>query len=171
MVKNGGAFKHIHRWPRKLLQMIFKGGDSDGTIAKDEEIFYIWSRSVVPLKAHSPMAKETSSNDLQWWWRWWNTHRSRRKLLQRVKNGGADDCTFTDGLGSFFKWSSMVMTLLEHSPKSKKTSSSDKNKNNSKNDTSRLVIPPLMRWVIKGPSQNNCVVWSTEVADGTTRVT
>ena len=95
----------------------------------------------------------------------------RRKLLQMVRNGGADDCTFTDGLGSFFKWSSMVMTLMEHSPKSKKTSSSDKNKNNSKNDTSRLVIPPLMRWVIKGPSQNNCVVWYTEVADGTTRVT
>ena len=47
--------------------MIFNGGYGVGTIAEDEENFYIWSRSVVPLKAHSPMAKETSSNDLQMW--------------------------------------------------------------------------------------------------------
>merc|ERR1712054_559744 len=85
MVKNGGAFKHIHQWPRKLLHVIFNGGYGVGTIAEDdEEIFYIWSRTVVPLStftngqgnffiwsrmalpmiAHSPMAKETSSRDL-----------------------------------------------------------------------------------------------------------
>ena len=88
-----------------------------------------------------------------------------------IFNGGDADVTLAEVEENFFKWSLMVVTLMEHSPKSKKTSSSDKNKNNSKNDTSRLVIPPLMRWVIKGPSQNNCVVWSTEVADGTTKVT
>ena len=32
-----------------------------------EENFYVWSKMVVPMKAHSPMAKEASSNDLQWW--------------------------------------------------------------------------------------------------------
>ena len=47
----------------------------------------------------------------------------RRKFLRMVKNGGADESTFTDGQGSFFKRSSMVVTLIEQSPKVKKTSS------------------------------------------------
>ena len=100
--------------------MIFNGGDSDGTIAEDEEIFYIWSRTVVPLLAHSSMAKETSSRDLQWWWQRLNNHRRRRNLLHMVKNGGAFVRTFTNGQGNFFMWSSMVVTVLEQSPKAKK---------------------------------------------------
>ena len=50
-------------------------------------------------------------------------HRRRRKFLHMVNNGGADDSTFTDGQGNFFKSSSMVVTLIEHSPKAKDISS------------------------------------------------
>ena len=68
MVKIGGAdYCTFTNNQKKLLHTIFNGGDADGTLAEVEENFYIWSRMVVPLKAHSPMAKETSSNDLQWW--------------------------------------------------------------------------------------------------------
>ena len=52
-----------------------------------------------------------------------NISRRWRKLLHMVKNGGADDSTFTDGQESFFKWSSMVVALMEQTPKAKQTSS------------------------------------------------
>ena len=65
------------------------------------------------------MTKETSSNDLQRWWQRWNNRQRRRNLLHMVKKCGAVKSTFTDGQGNFFMWSSMVVTVLERSPKAK----------------------------------------------------
>ena len=46
--------------------MIFNGDDAEGTLTEVEVNFFRWSRMVVPMIAHSPMAKKASSNDLQW---------------------------------------------------------------------------------------------------------
>ena len=110
MVKIGGAdYCTFTNNQKKLLHTIFNGGDAGGTLTEGEENFFIWSRLVVPIIAHSPMVKGTSSYNLQWWWRWWNTHRTWRKLLHMVKIGGADDSTFTDGQEDSFIFSGIFL--------------------------------------------------------------
>ena len=62
MVKIGGAdYCTFTNNQKKLLHTIFNGGDAGGTLTEGEENFFIWSRLVVPIIAHSPMAKKTPS--------------------------------------------------------------------------------------------------------------